>query len=45
VHPRTRAERTVYFTLLAQFAESWSAVEIASLKGFDTETVEAVLDR
>lgn len=45
VHLRTPAERTVYFTLVAQLAESWSAVEIANLKDVDVETVEAVLDR
>ena len=45
VHLRTPAERAVYFTLVAQFAESWSAVEIAQLKDVDVETVEAVLDR
>jgi len=45
VHLRTRAERAVYFTLVAQIAESWSAVEIASLKDLDVLTVEAVLDR
>ena len=45
VHLRTRAERAVYFTLVAQLAESWSAVEIASLKGLDVQTVEAVLGR
>ena len=45
VHLRTRAERAVYFTLVAQLAESWSAVEIASLKDLDVGTVEAVLDR
>ena len=45
VHLRTPAERTVYFTLVAQLAESWSAVEIAGLKDIDVATVEAVLDR
>ena len=45
VHLRTPAERAVYFTLVAQFAESWSAVEIANLKGLDVVPVEAVLDR
>ena len=45
VHLRTRAERAVYFTLVAQVAKSWSAVEIANLKNLDVETVEAVLDR
>jgi YHS domain-containing protein len=45
VHLRTREERAVYFTLVAQLAESWSAVEIASLKDLDVRTVEAVLDR
>lgn len=44
-HLRTRTERAVYFTLVAQLAESWSAMEIASLKGLDVKTVEAVLDR
>lgn len=44
-HLRTRAERAVYFTLVAQLADSWSAVEIASLKELDVGTVEAVLDR
>lgn len=45
VHLRTPAERAVYFTLVAQLAESWAAVEIASLKGIDLATVEAVFDR
>ena len=45
VHLSTRAERAVYFTLVAQLAESWSAEEIASLKDLDVGTVEAVLDR
>ena len=45
VHLRTPAERAVYFTLVAQLAASWSAVEIASLKGLDVATAEAVLDR
>lgn len=45
VHLRTPAERAVYFTLVAQLAETWSAVEIASLKDLDVETVETVLDR
>ena len=35
----------MYFTLVAQLAESWSAVEIASLKDIDVGTVEEVLDR
>lgn len=45
VHLRTSADRAVYFTLVAQLAESWSAVEIANLKDLDLGTVEAVLDR
>lgn len=45
VHLRSRAERAVYFTLVAQVAESWSAVEVATLKGLDLGTVEAVLER
>lgn len=45
LHLRTRAERAVYFTLVAQLAESWSAVEIAKLQDVDVGTVEAVLDR
>lgn len=45
VHLRTRAERAVYFTLVAQIADSWSAAEIASLKELDVGTVQAVLDR
>lgn len=45
VHLRTPAERAVYFTLVAQLAESWSPAEIAHLKGLDVETVVAVLDR
>jgi YHS domain-containing protein len=45
VHLRTRAQRTVYFTLVAQLAESWSAAELASLKDLDVGTVQAVLDR
>lgn len=45
VHLSTPAERAVYFTLVAQLADSWSAVEIASLKGLDVKAVEAVLDR
>lgn len=44
-HLRTPAERAVYFTLVAQLAQSWSAVEIADLRGLDLGTVEAVLDR
>lgn len=35
----------MYFTLVAQLAESWSAAEIADLKDLDVETIEAVLDR
>jgi YHS domain-containing protein len=45
VHLRTSSERAVYFTLVAQLAESWSAVEIAGLKDVDLRTVEAVLAR
>lgn len=45
MHLRTRAERAVYFTLVAQLAESWSAAEIANLKDVDVGTVQAVLDR
>lgn len=45
VHLTTRAERAVYFTLVAQLAESWSATELARLKNLDVRTVEAVLDR
>jgi len=45
VHLRTSAEQAVYFTLVAQLAESWSAVEIAALKDLDVGTVQAVLDR
>lgn len=44
MHLRTPAERAVYFTLVAQLAESWSAAEIATLKDVDVRTVEAVLD-
>lgn len=44
-HLGTRAERAVYFTLVAQFAPSWSAREIARLKDLDVRTVEDVLDR
>ena len=35
----------MYFTLVAQLAESWSAVEIANLKDIDVGTVGAVFDR
>lgn len=45
VHLRTPAERAVYFTLVAQLAESWSPVEIANLKGLEAKTVVTVLDR
>lgn len=43
-HLRTRAERAVYFTLVAQLAESWSAAEIADLKDVDVWRVAVVLD-
>lgn len=44
MHLRTPTERAVYFTLVAQLAESWTAAEIATLKDVDVRTVEAVLD-
>ena len=44
-HLRTRTERAVYFTLVAQLASSWSACELARLKDLDVPTVQAVLDR
>ena len=44
-HLRTRAERAVYFTLVAQLAPSWSAAEIARVKDLDVRSVAAVLDR
>lgn len=44
-HLRTRAQRAVYFTLVAQLAESWSALELARLKDLDPTTVQAVLDQ
>jgi YHS domain-containing protein len=44
-HLRTRAERAVYFTLVAQLAKSWSALELARLKGLDLPTVQAILER
>jgi hypothetical protein len=43
MHLRVAAERAVYFTLVAQLAESWSAAEIAKLKDVDVRTAEAVL--
>lgn len=42
-HLRTREERGVYFTLVAQLAPSWSATEIARLKHLDTDAVAAIL--
>lgn len=44
-HLRTREERAVYFTLVAQLAPSWSAPEIARRKDLDVRRVAAVLDR
>lgn len=43
-HLRTHTQRAVYFTLVAQIADSWSAAEIATLKHLDAGSVEAVLD-
>jgi YHS domain-containing protein len=43
-HLRTRAERVVYFTLVAQTRASWSAAEIAALSALDSPIVGAVLD-
>lgn len=44
-HLRTRDERAVYFTLVAESASSWSAEEMARLKDLDTGKTAAVLDR
>lgn len=45
IHLRTAAERAVYFTLVAQLAESWSIAEIAALKGLDERELKAILER
>lgn len=44
-HLRTREERAVYFTLVAQLATSWSAAELAQLKHLDPDAVVTVLNR
>ena len=42
-HLRTRAERAVYLTLVAQEAESWSAAEIAGRQRLDARDIERIL--
>lgn len=44
-HLCTREARTVYFALVAQLQESWSATEIAALHELDSRDVAAVLEQ
>lgn len=44
-HLRTRTERAVYLTLVAQMAPTWTAEALARSKGLDSGEVRAVLDR